>query len=115
MESRRFRDLIEGQWGRGRMLCVGLDPDWERIPASLKTRGGPERAAAEVVLEFNRAIIAATCDIAAAYKPQSAYYERWGAAGWEALKQTVEQLRRSAPQTPVILDAKRADMDRTNR
>ena len=51
-------------------------------PPSLKTQGGQERDPTDVILEFNRQIIDPTRDIAGTYKPQSAYYERWGAAGF---------------------------------
>jgi hypothetical protein len=40
MGNRNFRQLLQNQWRRDRMVCVGLDPDWDRIPSSLKTRDG---------------------------------------------------------------------------
>lgn len=114
MEARNFRNLLEGAWREDRLVCVGLDPAWEKIPPSLKTRGGMDREPGAVLLDFNKAIIDATRDIAGTYKPQSAYYERFGAAGYEALKATVDYMTDRAPHTPRILDAKRADIDRTN-
>jgi orotidine-5'-phosphate decarboxylase len=113
--QRNFRRLIEGQWQNNHRVCVGLDPDWEKIPSSLKTAGGQERDPGDVLFDFNRAIIDATCDVAGTYKPQSAYYEKWGVTGCRTLKRTVEYLDERAPLVPRILDAKRADIDRTNR
>src|SRR5262245_40445980 len=115
MQPRDFRTLLEQRWRRDCMVCVGLDPDWDLIPASLKSGRGQERDPGDVLYEFNKAIIDATCEIAGTYKPQSAYYERWGAAGIVALKRTVEYLDQVAPAVPRILDAKRGDNHRTNR
>ena len=63
---------------------------------------------------FNERVVEATLDIAAAFKPNTAFYEALGAAGWEALRQTVDHIHRVAPEIPVILDAKRADIGSTN-
>ena len=53
MDTRSFRQLLQNQWRRDRMVCVGLDPDWERIPSALKTQGGMERDPAEVSERFD--------------------------------------------------------------
>jgi orotidine-5'-phosphate decarboxylase len=115
VSQRSFRRLLQAQWQNHRRVCVGLDPDWEKVPSSLKTAGGQERDPGDVLFDFNRAIIDATCDVAGTYKPQSAYYEKWGVSGCRALKRTVEYMDERAPLVPRILDAKRADIDRTNR
>lgn len=87
-------------------LCVGLDPDPDRLPA-----GFPATAAG--VLAFNRAIIDATAPFAAAFKPQIAYY---AAFGWEeTLAETLRHLRRAHPEKLTILDAKRGDIASTAR
>ncbi len=88
-------------------LCVGLDPDLEKIPSFLKERSIPE-----AVLEFNRQIIEATRDLVCAYKPNSAFYEVLGPRGWEILQQTRALIPRAIP---VILDAKRGDIPNTSR
>src|SRR6476661_2845925 len=62
--ERNFRQLLEGRWRDNRLVCVGLDPDWEKIPSSLKIAGGQEREPGDVLADFNRAIIDATRDIA---------------------------------------------------
>jgi len=84
-------------------LCIGLDPTLDTLPE------GVERTP-EGVLRFNREIIAATADLACAYKPNLAFYEALGIDGWRVLRDTV----RAVPAgVPVIADAKRADIGST--
>ncbi|HEX3846711.1 MAG TPA: orotidine-5'-phosphate decarboxylase, partial [Steroidobacteraceae bacterium] len=65
----------------------------------------------EPLLAFNRRIIDATAGIAAAYKPQIAFY---GAAGAERqLEASIAYIREHAPDALVILDAKRNDIGNT--
>jgi orotidine-5'-phosphate decarboxylase len=80
------------------LLCVGLDPDPERMPEGVS------------VLEFNKAIVDATSDLVCAYKLNFAFYEVLGAEGMEALKQTVAYI---SDDIPVIGDAKRGDIGNT--
>ena len=79
------------------LVCVGLDPDPERMPV-------PD------VFEFNQAIIDATADLVCAYKPNMAFYEALGLAGLQALGRTVEHIHHVAPHVIVIGDAKRGDI-----
>ena len=82
------------------LLCVGLDPDTQRMPENMG------------VLEFNKKIIDATSDLVCAYKPNLAFYEALGDEGLDALKQTVKYV----PDTiPVLADAKRGDIGNTAR
>lgn len=103
-------ELLAGHFAAGRHLAVGLDTDPERIPESVAPGGSP----AERVLEFNRAIVAATAELAAAYKPNAAFYEALGEDGFHALEETIATIRERAPEAAVILDAKRADIGSTN-
>lgn len=103
-------ELLAAHCAEGRHLVVGLDTDPQRIPAAL----GPDASPADRVVEFNRQIVAATADLACAYKPNSAFYEALGAEGFRALAETVAAIRDQAPNTAVILDAKRADIGSTN-
>lgn len=94
----------------GHHLCVGLDTALSRLPDAFM-RSSP----AEVrVIAYNEAIVDATADLVAAYKPNIAFYEALGAPGLEALAATISHIARVAPEVPVILDAKRADIDSTN-
>jgi orotidine-5'-phosphate decarboxylase len=88
----------------GSLVCVGLDPDSARLPREVT--GLPEP-----LLAFNRRIIDATADLAAAYKPQIAFYS---ALGKEAeLAASIQYIRERAPHALVILDAKRNDIGNT--
>jgi orotidine-5'-phosphate decarboxylase len=86
------------------VVSVGLDPDPDRIPEHLLERDLPRWA-------FNRRIIDATHEHAAAYKPNAAFYE--DPDGWRALRETVAYAH--GKDVPVLLDAKRADIGNTAR
>lgn len=101
--------MLAEHWSAGRFVCVGLDPQIEKIPEHLK-QGRPS----DTIIAFNRAIIESTCDLVAAYKPNVAFYERFGVDGYNALRETVLTIRSLNPGVPVILDAKRADIGNTN-
>jgi orotidine-5'-phosphate decarboxylase len=81
-------------------LCVGLDPDPDKIPRALRGRD-------DAVLAFNRAIIEATRDLVCAYKPNLAFYLARGSAGIDTLAQTLGAIPRDIP---IILDAKFGDI-----
>lgn len=103
----RFVDrLLARTAAVGAPVCVGLDPVLDRLPASA-TGSTP----AERVMSFCRQVIDATADVAAAYKPQSACFERLGAAGVATLELVIEQARQTG--VAVILDAKRGDIGET--
>jgi uridine monophosphate synthetase len=84
------------------LLCVGLDPTLDAVPAAW-------RQAANPILAWNQAIIEATADLVCAYKPNIAFYEALD-DGLATLKAT---LRLIPPHIPVILDAKRGDIGST--
>ena len=85
------------------LVCVGLDTDPDKIPASVQGARNP-------VLAFNKAIIEATGDLVCAYKPNFAFYGALGEVGWSTLVQTVESV---PPAIPVIIDAKVGDIGPT--
>lgn len=107
--ARDFRELLEKNWSQQKFLCVGLDPDYEKVPEYLKQDG-----AHNALLAFNRGIIDATKDIAGSYKPNTAFYEAHGDIGWEVLRETIQYIHEQAPDAPVIADAKRGDIGNTN-
>jgi uridine monophosphate synthetase len=89
------------------LLCVGLDP---HIP-DLKE---PTAASA---LDFCLTLVKQTARYAAAFKPNAAFFEIFGAEGWTALKQVIEAIHEESNRLgsliPVILDAKRGDIAST--
>jgi orotidine-5'-phosphate decarboxylase len=109
MAERNFGQLIAGQWAQKKFLCVGLDSDYEKIPEAARVDG-----VCKTILAFNRAIVDATKDLVCAYKPNSAFYESHGDEGWAALRETIQYISETAPDVPVIVDAKRADIGNTN-
>ncbi|MDO8576150.1 MAG: orotidine-5'-phosphate decarboxylase [bacterium] len=110
MNDRNFRNLLEAQWEQGKFLCVGLDSDFEKIPEAIRQAG-----VGETIVAFNRAIVDATKDVLCAFKLNTAFYEAHGDEGWKALRETIQYIHDAAPEVPVILDAKRADIGNTNR
>lgn len=89
-------------------LCVGLDTDYKKIPRMLLDMEYP-------IFEFNKHIIDATAEMAVAYKPNLAFYESMGAAGYISLEMTISYLRQKHPDIFVIADAKRGDIGNTSR
>jgi orotidine-5'-phosphate decarboxylase len=96
--------LARAQQTSGSLVCVGLDPDPAKLPKELFADATPLYA-------FNRRIIDATADIAAAYKPQIAFYSALGAE--EQLVASIRYIRERTPAALVVLDAKRSDIGNT--
>lgn len=89
-------------------LCVGLDTDYKKIPKMLLEKEYP-------IFEFNKHIIDATEDLVVAYKPNLAFYESMGAAGYISLEMTITYIRKHYPDIYIIADAKRGDIGNTSR
>ncbi len=89
------------------LLCVGLDPHVSDLAA-------PTAASAR---DFCLNLVKQTAPCAAAFKPNAAFFEVFGAEGWAALKQVIEAINeesaRLGSMIPVILDAKRGDIAST--
>ena len=95
--------LADASRARDSIVCVGLDPEPERIPASL---GDDARA----TIAFLKNIVRATSDHVCAYKPNLAFYERYGADAFAILLAVMDAI---PDDLPVILDAKRGDVPNT--
>src|SRR5512140_558286 len=93
------------------LLCIGLDPH----VSDLHTDRKPPTAAS--ALDFCLNLVKQTARYAAAFKPNAAFFEVFGAEGWTALKQVIEAIdaesKRLGSLIPVILDAKRGDIAST--
>lgn len=89
------------------LLCVGLDPHVNDLPA-------PTAASA---LDFCLTLVKQTASYAAAFKPNAAFFEVFGAEGWNALKDVIsainDESNRLGSRIPIILDAKRGDIAST--
>ena len=97
-------DLIQQIKAKKSFLCIGLDTDLSKIPAHLLQQEDP-------IFEFNKAIIDATADLCVAYKPNLAFYESMGTAGWESLRKTMDYI---PAHCFTIADAKRGDIGNTS-
>ena len=94
-----FEKLRAASQARDSLLCIGLDPDPTLIAGGL-----------DGAVDFCRTLIRATSDLACCYKPNAAFWEQYGAKGWEGLA----TVRRCVPRdVPVLLDCKRADVPNT--
>ena len=103
-----YNQLFEQIKRKKSFLCVGLDSDIAKIPQHLLTAEDP-------VFEFNKAIIDATAEVAIAYKPNIAFYESRGLAGWQSLEKTVKYIKANYPEIFTIADAKRGDIGNTSQ
>lgn len=103
-----FIELIRRGWAeRDSLLCVGLDPDTNRLPTQYRRDG------VRGVLRFCRDVVDATADLVCAFKPQIAYF---AALGMENdLAELIRYVHDRHPEVPVILDAKRGDIGDTAR
>lgn len=93
----------------GSPLCVGLDPDFERLPPAVSA-GATELDAIE---QFCMGVIEAAASVAPIVKPQSACFERYGSAGVAVLERVCREAR--ARGQIILLDAKRGDIGQSGR
>lgn len=92
------------------IVCIGLDPRLEGsqcIPDFIQKE---EKNANDAIWRFNKDLIDATHDLAAIYKPQMAFYEKYNAL--DALKKTIDYIHQK--KSLAILDAKRNDIGSTS-
>ncbi len=102
-------DKYNARAGKANSLaCVGLDADFEKLPARFSKDEFPQFA-------FNKYIIDSTHREVAAFKANIAFYEARGEQGLRELKLTMDYLREAYPDIFTICDAKRADIGNTNR
>ncbi|MFM8825561.1 MAG: orotidine-5'-phosphate decarboxylase [Actinomycetota bacterium] len=102
-----FLTLLQDRWAAAdTLLCVGLDPDPDRLPASVRNQPAS-------IAKFCVDIVDATAEFACAFKPQIAYVAAAGAE--QQLEAVCEHIRTHHPTVPIILDAKRGDIGDTAR
>ncbi len=104
------QELFEEIKKKKSFLCVGLDPDLNKVPKHMLIEDDPENS----IFNFNKAIIDATAQYAVAYKPNLAFYECYGSAGWLALEKTAQYIVLKHPDIFIIADAKRGDIGNTS-
>lgn len=108
--------LIEAIAQKQNPTVAGLDPKLDYIPDFMKEKafgryGKTLDGAAAAILEFNKGLIDALCEIVPAVKPQCAYYEMYGWQGMKALHDTIAYAKEKG--LFVITDGKRNDIGST--
>ncbi len=86
------------------ILCLGLDPNPEVMPAKYQV----DLHRVDALWEWMNFIIQSTADLVCAYKPTLGFYTALGAGGLELLAKTLATI---PPEIPIILDAKHADLN----
>lgn len=110
MKMRSFREKVAARIKEvNSCVCLGLDSDYNKLPACVKRRGFKED-----VSRFNRVLIDATYDVLLAIKANAAFYEAHGGEGKQALKRMFDYCRQKAPGVIRIVDYKRADIGNSN-
>jgi orotidine-5'-phosphate decarboxylase len=100
-----FHEQLSRSWqATSSLLCVGLDPDPDRLPDGLA-------GTADATYRFCREIVDATADVACAFKPQIAYFASQGEE--HALERLCSYIRAEHPHVTLVLDAKRGDIGST--
>jgi orotidine-5'-phosphate decarboxylase len=102
--------MLDAKQAEGKLVCVGLDSDFDELPDCVIDDDDDSDA----TMRFNKGIVEATGDLICCYKPNSAFYEavpvRWHAD----VDGTLCAIRETCPGLPIILDAKRGDIGKTN-
>lgn len=97
-----FSQLINiASFSQKSLLCVGLDPDPNKIPILFRTSQEP-------FYDFCRAIVDSTSKFASSYKLQNAYFVATGRE--KELVKIIAYIKGHHPELPVILDSKRGDI-----
>ena len=95
-----FNRLEDRVTSSNSLLCIGLDPHVSQL----------SEATPDAAVRFCVDIITNTHQYAAAFKPNSAFFEAFGSAGFDALAKVIDAIPKDIP---VILDCKRGDIDTT--
>ncbi len=105
--------LADAVRSKGNSFCVGLDPRWDSLPDEIRTRhgGGSLESVAAAYEEFCGRVLDIVAPLVAAVKPQSAFFEACGPAGFAAQGRLLAKARGLG--LVVILDAKRNDIAST--
>ncbi len=101
-----FERLEERAREANTLLCIGLDPHPEDLPGE----GTYLSSAPDAARDFCLRLIESTADLAAAFKPNAAFFEAFGWQGVAVLQQVIAAVPDGIP---VILDAKRGDIAST--
>lgn len=100
-------ELVKQIHSKKSFLCVGLDPDTEKMPKHLLEEEDP-------IYEFNKQLIDSTAPYCVSFKPNTAFYEAYGLNGLQSLEKTIRYIKTNYPEHFLIADAKRGDIGNTS-
>ncbi len=100
-------ELIQQIKTKKTFLCVGLDPDLNKIPKHLLDGEDP-------VFEFCKQIVDATAAHCFSFKPNNAFFEAYGLSGMASMEKTIRYIKQHHPNHFIISDAKRGDIGNTS-
>ena len=105
--------LLNASKAKRNALCVGIDPRWDMLPASIRKRhnAGNLDAMAAAFEEFSLRVLDIVAPLVPVVKPQSAFFESCGPAGMAAQQRVLAKARSLGLLT--ILDNKRGDIAST--
>ena len=103
-----FDKFLKRRAQTGTPLCIGLDPEWEKLPVLAKDQKHP-------LSYFCNTIIDSTAEYATAYKPNIAFFERFGSNGILQFEEVIHHLKSKYPHIPIIADVKRGDLANTSK
>ena len=104
--------LIEKIKETNNPTVIGLDPGYEKLPNCIKEKYSKDiKGACQGILEFNKTIIDAICDIIPAVKVNIAFYEMFGLEGMKIFEETCNYAKQN--KMIVIADIKRGDIGTT--
>jgi len=108
--TKKLSDVVKHT---GSVVCVGLDPRQEQLPAPIRdsVTGNRVDAWAAAYTQFCHEVIDVVAGKVACVKPQAAFFEQLGPAGMVALGEVVAYARQAG--LPVIADGKRNDIGST--
>lgn len=105
-------NLIEKIKQTNNPTVMGLDPRYDMIPECITNKYSKDvKGACAAILEFNKALMDATCDIIPAVKPQIAFYEMFGVEGIKTFQETCQYAKQKG--MIIIADIKRGDIGST--
>lgn len=105
----KFNELLEKRINELQsQLCVGLDPEWEKLPSFIKESSEP-------LFLFCKEIVFHTHSYAVAYKPNIAFFERFGSSGILQFEKTIQYIQEIAPDVLIVADVKRGDLANTSK
>ena len=99
----KLSSLIEQIKLKKSYLCVGIDPDLEKIPKQIRSQEDP-------LYTFSKSIIDSTVKFAVAFKFNIAFFEAYGIEGLLSMEKLIKYVKKQYPNVFTIADAKRGDI-----